>query len=103
MALAEEIRKIKQTEPFIAVVGRVGEENCQYHICAENVLTTKSKSFRDAVIDLIGAFYVYDIKYPSAICGILLFVQQTVFKIEDSQKQPTCLVKLLKNLVTISV
>ena len=103
MAIVEEIEKVKQTEPFIIVAGRVGEENCQYHICAENALTTKSKSFRDAVIDLIGAYYVYDIKYPSAICGILLFIQQTVFKIEDSQKQPPCLVKLLKNIDTISV
>lgn len=103
MAIVEEITKVKQTEPFIAITGTVGEENCQYHICAENALTTKCKSFRDAIIDLIAAYYVYDIKYPSAVCGIFLFVQQSIFKIEDSQKQPQCLVKLLKNLSTISV
>lgn len=93
-----EIEQVKQSEPFIAVTGKAGNENCQYFICAEQALTTESISLRDAFLDLICAYYVYNISYPKAISGVHLFFQEIVFNIKGSQKLPLCLVKLLQNI-----
>ncbi len=98
MDLEFEIENIKQSEPFIAVTGKAGDENCQYFICAEQALTTESISLRDAFLDLICAYYVYNISYPKAISGVHLFFQELVFGIKSSQKLPLCLVKLLQNI-----
>ncbi len=99
MDLEFEIEKIKQSEPFIAVTGKVGDENCQkYFICAEQALST---SLRDTFLDLICAYYMYyNNSYPKSIH---FFFQEIVFGIKGSQKLPLCVIKLLKNLESTSL
>ena len=31
-----------------------------------------------ALVNLIGAYYVYDVKYPQCMIGVLLFLQEVV-------------------------
>lgn len=103
MVLEEEVMSVKQSEPFIAVTGRAGDENCQYFICAETAKIIECKSLRDAILDMICIYYVFNISYPKTLSGIFLLIQQYVFNIKDSQKPPQCLVKLLQNLQSTSV
>ena len=70
--LEYDIDKISQREPYIVVTGRAGEECAQYFICAEKTLTTESKSLRDAFLDLICTYFVFNISYPKSIAGILI-------------------------------
>ena len=50
--------------PYIVVTGCPGEETAQFHICAEARVLLDSKSLRDAVVDLITAFYIFNLQYP---------------------------------------
>lgn len=63
MDLDQEISDIDQSEPFILVTGEVGTDNAQYFICIENALAFESKTFRDALVDVIASYYVFDIVY----------------------------------------
>ena len=47
-----------------------------------------------AIIDLIAAYYVFDITYPKGVDGILLFFPHFVFGIRDKQLHPTFLHRL---------
>ena len=99
--LESEIDQIPQSEPYIIVTGKAGEENAQYFVCVEKALLTESKSLRDAILDVICAYYVFDIAYPRSVVGIFLFFQQNVFSLKDSQKPPPCLSKLLQNIQAV--
>lgn len=96
--LSSEIDQIPQSEPYIVVTGKPGMDRTQYFVCVEKALLTESKSIRDALLDVICVYYVFDISYPQSVAGLFLFLQQNVFKIKDSQKAPPCLSKLLRNI-----
>ena len=66
------MRKISQ-EPFIAVTGKAGTEAAQYFIICENSVLLESKSLRDAFVDLIATYYVFDIAYPRSVAGSCYF------------------------------
>lgn len=87
-----------QNEPFISAFGKPGEEKTQYFICAEQSLLTESSSLRDALLDLICYYYVFNVSYPKSISGVFLFIQHIVCNLKDSQKHPNSLTKLLKNI-----
>lgn len=97
----EEVEKIKQKAPFIFVCGEPGGENTQYFVCGEKNVICESKSYLDATLDLICTYYVFDIVYPKALSGVLLFFQQSVFELKDDQTPPPCLIKLLKNITSL--
>jgi len=94
------VAKVDQSEPFLAIVGTPGY-SCQVHVCAEGAVFTESKSLRDAIIDLIAAYFVFNICYPKYLDAILLFFQHYVFKLKDEQRLPNSTVKLLGNLQKI--
>lgn len=98
MDIEHETQAMKQSEPCIIIIGRIGSRSTQFFICAEKGIVVESKTLRDVLLDLICFFYVADIAYPKNILGMLLFFQQTVFNVKDEQRPPPCLVKLLQNL-----
>lgn len=51
------------------MTGDLEDDTPQYFICAENSLILESRSLSDALIDLIGSYYVFDVSYPKAIIG----------------------------------
>ena len=95
--LESEIDQIPQSH----IWGKAGKENAQYFVCAEKALLTESKSLCDAILDVICAYYVFDIAYPCSVVGIFLFFQQNVFGLKDSQKPPPCLSKSLQNIQAV--
>ena len=94
----QEVQKISQSAPFIFVCGQAGTESTQYYVCGENIVICESKTYLDAILDLICAYYIFDIAYPKPLSGILLFFQQSVFSLKDEQIPPACLLKLMKNI-----
>ena len=82
---------------------QTGTENAQYFIACEQMILCESKSIQDSIIDLIATYYTFNICYPKAISGILLFFQHYVFDLKDAQPLPSCTLKLVNCLNKISV
>ena len=97
-----EVEKISQSAPYIFVLGKPGTESVQYFICGEKEVMFEAKTMLDSILDLIGAYYIFDVVYPKSLSGIFLFFQQQVFGIKDEQVTPPCLAKVLKNISTLS-
>lgn len=97
------MKKIPQAAPYLVSTGVPGDENAQFFIACEQAILCESKSLRDAIVDLVAAYYVFDMAYPKGAGGILYFFQQYVFNIKDSSPLPTCTVKLVNNLSKVSV
>lgn len=62
-----------ESAPFLVWTGTAGDENAQFYVCCEQSVLTESKNVRDAIIDLMATYYVFDIAYPKAISAIMLF------------------------------
>lgn len=67
--LENDIDEVAQKEPYILITGKAGDKGAQYFICAEKKLTVESRSLRDAFLDLICTYYVFNISYPKSIAG----------------------------------
>ena len=52
---------------------------------------------KDSIIDLIAAYYAFDISYPKSLSAILFF-QHFVMGIKDQQTIPIATAKLIGNL-----
>ena len=92
------MNEIQQAFPFIVITGVPGEENCQFFICGEKDVLLESKSLKDAIVDLISFYFVFDVVYPKYLNAILLFCQHYVFQLRDNQPIPTQVTKLVTNL-----
>ena len=58
---------------------------------------------RDAVIDLMGTYYVFDIALSEDnLCNDAFFFQHTVFNLMDKHVLPTTTSKLVCNLSKLS-
>ena len=98
MDVGEEVTKIKQAAPFITLTGIAGDENSQVFLCGESDIFFESTSLKEAIIDLLSFYFVFDICYPKFLNSVLLFFQHYVFKLTDSQPVPTMVTKLVGNL-----
>ena len=90
--------QIEQSAPFLTFTGEPGDENAQFFVCCEHIVIAECKTVKDAVIDLIAAYYVFDIAYPKCSNAMLLFIQHFVFGLKDSQAIPTTTSNLVNNL-----
>ena len=80
----KEVEKEKQLEPYIVVAGKPGMDRTQFFIVCEQALLFESKSLRDAFVDLIATYYVFNISYPKSVCGVHLFFQHFVFNLKNN-------------------
>lgn len=80
------------------MTGITGETNFQVFVCAEQAVLVESKTVQDSLIDLLAAYFVFDISYPKCLSAILLFIQHHVFKLKDEQTAPTATNLLVRNL-----
>ena len=96
------MKKIPQAVPYLVSTGVPGDENAQFVIACEQAILCESKSLRDAIVNLVAAYYIFDMAYPKGAGGILYFFQHYVFSIKDSSPLPTCTVKLVYNLTKVS-
>lgn len=94
-----ELQGIAQAAPFIVVVGVPGEEICKLWICGEKVtFSSTPKTLRDAILDLISYYFVFNVTYPKYVDAVLLFFQHYVFQLVDSQTIPLQVTKMIGNL-----
>lgn len=96
--LESEIRNIEQKAPYLVITGRPGTENSQYFIACEKVVHCDCKSLKDALLDLVVTYYVYDISYPKPLSAFFVFLQHFVFGMKDRQHVPLSASKLWQNL-----
>ena len=67
-------------------------------MCAEQETVIESSSVSDAMIDLIAAYFTFNITYPKFIKCLLLFIQHFVFGLKDSQEVPMVVTNIIRNL-----
>ena len=90
-----EVFKIKQSAPYLVITGKPGDINCQI---SEQESVVESNSVSDAIIDLIAAYFTFNITYPKFIKCMLLFIQHFVFGLKDSQEVPMVVTNIVRNL-----
>ena len=61
--------KLTQMQPFVLVLGDPGEENTQCFVYLEGTNLVKSASLRDSFVDVIAAYYCFNISYPGGSSG----------------------------------
>ena len=96
--MEREISQIQQSAPYLVITGLLEAENCQFFVCSEQDILLESKSVKDAIIDLIATYFVFDIAYPKQLNAIILFFQHYVFELTDDQPVPGATIKLVENL-----
>jgi len=65
----KEVSKIQQSKPYLFVTAwSPGDENCL--VCCEQDIFLESQSVKDAIIDLISAYYVFNIVYPKPLSAV---------------------------------
>jgi len=98
-----EVTSIEQSAPFLVFTGLAGTETAQFFVCCEQSVLLESKTVRDAIIDLLAAYFTFDIAYPKNISAMLLFFQHIVFEIKDKQVLPAAAAKLVSNLNRLTI
>ncbi len=70
-----------QLEPFFLIVGQIGSVECNYLLVAENEIILESKSFLEAIFDVMGTYFHYNICYSKQLNYILQFFQSYILDI----------------------
>jgi len=96
--IEEVISETAQYEPFILVTSKSGTETSQIFICCEGEIYIESKSIKDALLDLLSTYFVFDVAYPKSTQNILLFFQHHVFNLQDQQISSSAVKTLVANL-----
>ena len=84
--LEEEIAQIQVNAPYIVVME--SSEATSYDVVVERESLFQSTDIQTALIDLFGAYFVFDIAYPPELYSVLIFFQHYVFGLTDKQKVP---------------
>ena len=65
------------------------DDTAEFMVYVESELLVSTNTLADALVDLMCAYFVFDIVYPKALYPLMLFLQHTLIGIKDSQKLPT--------------
>ena len=76
--MEDKISKVEQSEPFIAITSKPGTESSQIFVCIESQIFLEVKSMIHAMLDMMSAFYVFDVSYPKSLHAMLIFIQHHV-------------------------
>ncbi len=70
---------------------------CNYLLVAENDLVLESKSFIEAIFDVIGTYFHYNICYSKQLTSMLYFFQSYIFNIAvTTKKTPESLINFIR-------
>lgn len=69
-----------------------------YFLIADKTILDSQDQLVDCMVDLIAIYYVYNIEYPKPLNATLLFIQHFILGLEDNQKIPPSLIRLLSSL-----
>ena len=81
-----------------AIVIATSDSSCQIFICTEWVIVCECKTFLDAITNLIGVYYVFDMAYSKRDHPVLLFLQRFTLCIQDGQLIPPVLIRTMSLL-----
>ncbi len=86
-----------QLEPFVLIVGQIGSVECNYLLVAENEIILESKSFLEAIFDVMGTYFHYNICYSKQLNCILQFFQSYILNIPvTTKKTPEPLINFIR-------
>ena len=81
----DKLFKNKHVEFVLVCIGTINEVD-QVFVCGEDQAFFESDcDLVKALVDLISAYYVFDVKYPQCISGVLHFLQEIVLLQSDSE------------------
>ena len=95
--MKQEVQGISHSAPYIVITGIPEEDNTQFFVCSEQRLLLESDTLRDAMLDMIAAYFVFDISYPKSTSPALIFIQHKVLGLQDDQPVPLAAAKLIGN------
>ena len=84
--------------PYIVFTGNPGCDNSQFFVSYDRIFICECQSLQDAFIDLIATYQVFNVTYPQALAGILLFFQHIIFEMRDKQPYPVILFKFVNKI-----
>ncbi|XP_065892726.1 uncharacterized protein [Dysidea avara] len=96
--LGDELSDIQQSEPFLVVTSKPGTETSQMFVCCEGKLFLESKCIKEAILDLVSTYFVFDISYPKGIYRVMEFIQNFICDLEDEQSVPQAVATLVTNI-----
>ena len=74
MNLKQEIQDIAHSAPYIVISGNLEEDNTQFFVCAEQRILLESNTVKDAILDMIASYFVFDISYSKSTGAALIFI-----------------------------
>ena len=85
----EDLEKITgELPPAPRIVVLTSDESKQFFVVAEKEILTESTSLKRALVDVIAAFFTFDMAYPKQLYPVLLFIQHHILDIKDDQQVP---------------
>lgn len=96
MDVDEEAEKLP---PFPQIIVLKHDQQQQYYIVVEKDVLLESDGIEGSILDLIGAYFTFDISYPKKLYPVLLFIQHVMLNIVDKQRVPNNVTILRSSLV----
>ena len=94
MDVDEEAEKLP---PFPQII--VLNHDQQQYIVVEKDVLLESVGIEGSILDLIGAYFTFDISYPKKLYPVLLFIQHVMLNIVNKQRVPNNVTILRSSLV----
>ena len=69
--------------PYIAVC--LGDMSCELFVMCEHIPFARSTDFVSVLVFLMGAYFSFNIAYPTSLKIVLAFVQHSILDIKDKQ------------------
>lgn len=88
MDLDKKLAEIDRGTPFIVTVTTSEDAGQQFFIAVEKTLLAESSNIIIALLDLVSAYFVFDIVYPKNLHAVLIFIQHYLLGLVDKQAVP---------------
>ena len=85
----DKLFKDKHVEFFLVCIGTIQDVDQVFVRGEDQAFFESDCDLVKALVDLISAYYVFDVKYPQCISGVLHFLQEIVLLQSDSEYKGT--------------
>lgn len=99
--LDEEVQSIENINPYIVVL--CGEGSIEVYLVAELEILQQLSSSSNLFLQLIAAYFAFDMVYPKVLFAVLIFLQHFVLDLKDKQVIPVSVTKLVSSLDRIPI
>ena len=88
--------------PYVASFGVTSESLTDHFLVIERSNVIRIQSLQQALLCCFMSYYLYNIEYPTECKNILLFLEQSVFSLNNSKKLPTGVTVFLDSISKLS-